>query len=94
MGLFPSFPLMRRSSSSPSILDVTRSINSTSGRWEESSSAQSSLIPRTEALLASYDKMTEQERNDLLKMVLYRIEYHKEAGGEIVIDLYPKLPRF
>ena len=63
-------------------------------RWEESSSAQSSLIPRTEALLASYDKMTEQERNDLLKMVLYRIEYHKEAGGEIVIDLYPKLPRF
>lgn len=44
-------------------------------------------------LLDSYDHMTNQERNALLKTVLHRIEYEKGEDGKIVIDLYPRLPR-
>ena len=35
------------------------------------------LIPKTEALLESYDRMTNRERNTLLKAILRRIEYEK-----------------
>lgn len=66
----------------------------TLAKLEESNNAQSSLVPQTEELLASYDKMTDKERNDLLKAILYRIEYKKEADGDIIIDLYPRLPQF
>ena len=51
------------------------------------------LIPQTEELLQSYPYMTPGERNKLLKAVLYRIDYKKDADGKIEIDLYPKLPR-
>lgn len=61
---------------------------------EENDQAQSSFIPQAEALLESYDSMTNKERNDLLKAVLYKIEYKKEINGEIMIDLYPRLPQF
>ena len=37
--------------------------------------------------------MTNQERNELLKEILERIEYFKGADGQIVIDLYPRLPK-
>ncbi len=37
--------------------------------------------------------MTPGEKNKLLKAVLYRIDYKKDADGKIEIDLYPKLPR-
>ena len=62
-------------------------------RLEESQSSKASLIPQTEELLASYDHMTNQERNELLKEILERIEYYKGADGQIVIDLYPRLPK-
>ena len=62
-------------------------------RLEESQSSKTSLIPQTEELLASYDHMTNQERNELLKEVLERIEYYKGVDGQIVIDLYPRLPK-
>ena len=52
-----------------------------------------SLIPKTEALLESYERLTNRERNMLLKAVLRRIEYEKGADGKIVIDLYPRLPK-
>lgn len=68
-------------------------LKKTLGKLEESSSAQSSLIPQTEKLLASYHDMTNQERNNLLKVVLYKIEYKKDAKGDIMIDLYPRLPQ-
>ncbi len=55
--------------------------------------AQADLVPQTEALLASYDEMTNQERNQALKAILERIEYRREAGGEITIDLFPRLPQ-
>ena len=51
------------------------------------------LIPQTEALLESYYDMTVAERNELLKAILHRIDYRKEADGKITIDLFPKLPQ-
>ena len=62
-------------------------------KLETSENTQTTLIPQTEALLDSYDHMTNQERNALLKTVLHRIEYEKSEDGKIVIDLYPRLPR-
>jgi len=59
---------------------------------EASQSAETSLIPQTEELLASYDEMTNEERNALLKEILDTVTYFKGADGKIVIDLYPKLP--
>ena len=60
---------------------------------ENSDASRSALIPQTEALLASYDQMTNEERNALLKAILHKIEYAKDADGKIEIDLYPRLPR-
>lgn len=62
-------------------------------KLETSEVSQSNLIPQTEALLESYDDMTNQERNALLKAILHRIEYVKGADGKIEIDLYPRLPK-
>lgn len=61
-------------------------------KLEASETCQSNLIPQTEELLASYANMTNQERNDLLKAILCKIEYRKGADGKIEIDLYPRLP--
>ncbi len=61
-------------------------------RLEASQSVDANLIPQTEELLASYDEMTNEERNALLKEILDSIQYYKGADGKIVIDLYPKLP--
>ena len=60
---------------------------------EASQTTQANLIPQTEELLASYDDMTNEERNELLKEILEKIEYYKGADGQIVIDLYPRLPK-
>ena len=62
-------------------------------RLESAQSFQSRLVPQTEQLLESYEQMTNQERNELLKAVLKRIEYKKGADGRIEIDLYPRLPQ-
>lgn len=63
-------------------------------KLEENEATQSSLIPNTEELLGSYDMMTVQERNTLLKAILRKIEYEKGEDGKIVLDLYPMLPQF
>ena len=60
---------------------------------EASQVSQANLIPQTEELLSSYDDMTNEERNELLKEILEKIEYYKGADGQIVIDLYPRLPK-
>ena len=62
-------------------------------KYEESEGSKNQLIPQTEELLASYDAMTVQERNDLLKAILEKIMYFKGQDGKIEIDLYPRLPR-
>lgn len=51
------------------------------------------LIPQTEELLHSYYDMTTDEKNKLLKTILYKIDYKREQGGKIEIDLYPRLPK-
>ncbi len=62
-------------------------------QMSESDAAKANLIPQTETLLASYDEMSNEERNSLLKEILKKIEYKKEANGQIEIDLYPRLPK-
>lgn len=59
----------------------------------EEKDALPQLIPQTEELLQSYNDMTPEEKNKLLKAILYKIEYKREPGGKIEIDLYPRLPR-
>ena len=59
---------------------------------EEGADEQFDLIPQTEALLDSYDAMTAEEQNKLLKAILYKIKYQKGKEGGIVIDIYPRLP--
>lgn len=58
-----------------------------------SQETKANLIPQTEELLSSYDDMTNEERNELLKEILEKIKYYKGADGQIVIDLYPRLPK-
>ena len=65
----------------------------TISRMESSDAVKSNLIPQAETLLESYDDMSNEERNNLLKQILKKIEYKKEAGGKIEIDLYPRLPK-
>ena len=60
---------------------------------ETGEAAQSELIPQTEELLESYDDMTNEERNRLLKEILEEIRYYKGDDGQIEIDLYPRLPK-
>lgn len=67
-------------------------ISATLEKLESNDARQSDLIPQTERLLESYADMTVQERNDLLKTILQKIEYQKGADGKIEIDLYPRLP--
>ena len=74
-------------------LDEQKEIYETITSLEKSKHCESSLIPKTEKLLASYDKMTVKERNTLLKQILYRIEYKKGADRKVEIDIYPRLPQ-
>ena len=62
-------------------------------KLETGDAEHSSFIPNTEKLLESYDEMTVKERNDLLKTILNKIIYLKDADGKITIDLYPRLPK-
>lgn len=62
-------------------------------QFEADESSQQEIIPQTETLLASYDDMTVQERNELLKTILYKIEYYRGEDGIASIDLYPRLPK-
>ncbi len=59
---------------------------------EEKENFDENLIPRTEALLESYEQMAVAERNKLLKEILYRIEYRKNHDSALEIDIYPKIP--
>ena len=74
------------------IREKQRYLQTTLNQLEQGELTQNKLIPKTEMLLDSYDAMTNQERNDLLKEILSKIEYRKEGSGSIEIDLYPRLP--
>ena len=75
------------------IKDKKRELSAIMSKMEESDTIHSNLVPQTEKLLESYDKMSVDERNKILKEVLHKIEYKKESCGKICIDLYPRLPR-
>ena len=62
-------------------------------RLEIAQNTQDSLIPQTEILLESYNFMSNQERNNLLKEIVQKIEYRNTRQGGIEIDLYPHLPK-
>ena len=86
----------RREKLSAEIADVTEKKQKAEAalqQLEAGTQSRERLIPQTEALLDSYDRMTNQERNDLLKAILGRIEYQREAGKRMEIDLYPRLPQ-
>lgn len=85
----------RREKIEASLSDVENRISQVGKIKEEleEKDALPQLIPQTEELLQSYNEMTPEEKNRLLKAVLYKIEYKKEHGGKIEIDLYPRLPR-
>ena len=93
----PEFFKARREKLSAALAETEKSreaIEKEISRLQAAEASQDRLIPDTEALLASYENMTPGERNRLLKAVLRRIEYDKGPDGNIVIDLYPRLPRF
>lgn len=50
-----------------------------------------SLIPVAENLISSWDKLTPEEKNNLLKQVLRRIEYFREPHTPHTIDIYPNI---
>ena len=55
---------------------------------------KTNIIPVTEYLLDSYERLSPREKNDIWKEVLEKITYYKEKrGGEFRITIYPKLPR-
>jgi DNA invertase Pin-like site-specific DNA recombinase len=59
---------------------------------KEEADIQSSIIPTSQYLLDNYDDLTPKEKNDIWKLVLYRIDYVKaEKGKEFNITIYPKL---
>ncbi len=82
----------RLTSSMEKVKEQARQIQSAIEKLESAEASQSQLVPQTEELLESYPDMTNQERNDLLKAILKKIEYQKGADGKIEIDLYPRLP--
>jgi predicted RNase H-like nuclease (RuvC/YqgF family) len=59
---------------------------------KEEADIQSSIIPTSQYLLDNYDDLTPKEKNDIWKLVLYRVDYVKaEKGKEFNITIYPKL---
>lgn len=59
---------------------------------KEEADIKSSIIPTSQYLLDNYDDLTPKEKNDIWKLVLYRVDYVKaEKGKEFNITVYPKL---
>ena len=59
---------------------------------KEEADIKSSIVPTSQYLLDNYDDLTPKEKNDIWKLVLYKIDYVKsEKGKEFNITIYPKL---
>lgn len=61
--------------------------------------AQHDLIPKIERIVEAYGTLTDpQEKNEMLKQVIYKIVYNKDKSGRwgdpnnFSLELYPKLP--
>lgn len=58
----------------------------------EEADIKSSIIPTSQYLLDNYDDLTAKEKNDIWKLILYKVVYVKtEKGKEFNITIYPKL---
>ena len=61
---------------------------------KEEADVQSSIIPTSQYLLDNYDDLTPKEKNDIWKLILYKVDFVKtEKGKEFNITIYPKLSR-
>ena len=59
---------------------------------KEEADIKSSIIPTSQYLLDNYDDLTPKEKNDIWKLILYKVDYVKtETGKEFNITIYPKL---
>lgn len=59
---------------------------------KEEADIKSSIIPTSQYLLDNYDSLTPKEKNDIWKLILYKVDYVKsERGKEFSITIYPKL---
>ena len=59
---------------------------------KEESDIKSSIVPTSQYLLDNYDDLTPKEKNDIWKLILYKVDYVKaEKGKEFNITIYPKL---
>ena len=60
--------------------------------------SRTDLIPQLEHVLDVYWSSSVQERNELLKTVLEKVEYRKtrrerwKGGGDMTLTLFPRLP--
>ena len=72
--------------------EAEKNIKAEIGKNEERTKNSIEIIPKVQHLLDSYDSMTIQEKNDLLKEVLYKIDYYaKPNSKDFHFKLYPKI---
>lgn len=61
-------------------------------KQEERANNSTDIIPKVQHILDSYDLMTAQQKNDLWKEILHKIEFYAEPKGkDFRIKLYPKI---
>lgn len=59
---------------------------------KEEKEITSSIIPTSQYLLDNYDDLTPKEKNDIWKLILYKVDFVKsEKKGEFSITIYPRL---
>lgn len=68
-------------------------INSLISKDEQRREHLNSLIPTTEALLGNWDTLSAEDKNDLIKAILRRIEYYRSPNAfeKIVLEVFPNL---
>jgi predicted nucleic acid-binding Zn-ribbon protein len=61
-------------------------------KQEERASNSTQIVPKVQHILDSYDLLNAQQKNDLWREVLVRIEFYAEPKGkDFHIDLYPRI---
>ena len=63
-----------------------------SGEKEKKKNA-SQLIPTTQHILENYDFLSVEEKNQLWKLVLEKVTVFRSQEDELMIHIYPNLPK-
>lgn len=72
--------------------EAEKNISSELSKQVEKKKNSIEIIPKVQHLLESYDDMTPQEKNDLLKEILYKIDYYAEPNSkDFRFKLYTKI---